>query len=220
MIDMPPITPGKLAPGFGARGSTIGPELGFGHVVGDAFDEPVLLIKTAWGGKSLQKDFRPAEESPSNQGYHWNGNAETYYLIGEAMGEAMKELCAASEPREPGPAPMREFRSADGSKTFKGRLQGYDTATKIVTVRREDGRMIRFDLHHLLDPRTGIPANELSSVTVAAPSATMADALSTAVFVLGLQKGKALIQSLADTDALFVSKAGDVSKTSDFPFLI
>ena len=37
----------------------IGPELGFGHVVGDAFEEPVLLIKLAWGGKSLAKDFRP-----------------------------------------------------------------------------------------------------------------------------------------------------------------
>lgn len=37
----------------------IGPEFQFGHVVGEAFDEPVLLIKTAWGGKSLFKDFRP-----------------------------------------------------------------------------------------------------------------------------------------------------------------
>ena len=37
----------------------IGPELQFGHVVGDETDEPVLLIKTAWGGKSLHKDFRP-----------------------------------------------------------------------------------------------------------------------------------------------------------------
>ncbi len=36
-----------------------GPELQFGHVMGDCFDEPVLLIKTAWGGKSLYKDFRP-----------------------------------------------------------------------------------------------------------------------------------------------------------------
>ncbi len=39
--------------------SHIGPELQFGHVVGDALDEPVLLIKTAWGGKSLFEDFRP-----------------------------------------------------------------------------------------------------------------------------------------------------------------
>lgn len=50
---------GKLSVGFGARGDTIGPELGFGHVVGNFFDEPVLLLKVAWGGKSIGKDFRP-----------------------------------------------------------------------------------------------------------------------------------------------------------------
>lgn len=37
----------------------IGPEFQFGHVVGEQLDEPVLLIKTAWGGKSLFRDFRP-----------------------------------------------------------------------------------------------------------------------------------------------------------------
>ncbi len=36
-----------------------GPELQFGHIVGDRFPEQVLLIKTAWGGKSLYRDFRP-----------------------------------------------------------------------------------------------------------------------------------------------------------------
>ena len=36
--------------------------------------------------------WRTQEQSPSGQGYHWNTNAETYYLIGEAMGEAMKVL--------------------------------------------------------------------------------------------------------------------------------
>lgn len=52
---------GKLTVGFTGYGgsSHIGPELQFGHVVGDHCDEPVLLIKTAWGGKSLVKDFRP-----------------------------------------------------------------------------------------------------------------------------------------------------------------
>ncbi len=214
---------GKLTAGFGVKDDRIGPELGFGWVVGDAFEEPVLLIKLAWGGKSLGKDFRPpsaggevgpyytevvkrtkavlgdlkkefpefgdrryelagfgwhqgwndrisqafVEEyeknmehfirdvrmaldaenlpfviaetgmtgpdekhpralalmkaqaavveqkefqgnvafvgtqafwrkedvSPTKQGYHWNSNAETYYLIGEAMGHAMKTLC-------------------------------------------------------------------------------------------------------------------------------
>jgi len=51
---------GPLTVGFGARaGETMGPELGFGWVMGDALDEPVLLIKCAWGGKSLAIDFRP-----------------------------------------------------------------------------------------------------------------------------------------------------------------
>jgi len=50
---------GPLTVGYGARQDMIGPELGFGWVVGDALDEPVLLIKCAWGGKSLAVDFRP-----------------------------------------------------------------------------------------------------------------------------------------------------------------
>jgi alpha-galactosidase len=36
--------------------------------------------------------WRPTEESPTSQGYHWNTNAETYYLIGEAMGQVMLRL--------------------------------------------------------------------------------------------------------------------------------
>jgi alpha-galactosidase len=39
--------------------------------------------------------WRPADQSPSGQGYHWDTNAETYYLIGEAMGQAMKQLIGA-----------------------------------------------------------------------------------------------------------------------------
>ena len=56
----PPLA-GPLTVGFGAYGGNhhFGPELQFGHVVGDHFSEQVLLVKTAWGGKSLYKDFRP-----------------------------------------------------------------------------------------------------------------------------------------------------------------
>jgi len=52
---------GKLRPGNGFGGkNSFGPELMFGWTVGDALvDEPVLLIKTAWGGKDLAIDFRP-----------------------------------------------------------------------------------------------------------------------------------------------------------------
>lgn len=52
-----------LGVGFGDGNSLpegyIGPEFGFGHIVGNALGDKVLLIKTAWGGKSLAVDFRP-----------------------------------------------------------------------------------------------------------------------------------------------------------------
>lgn len=50
---------GDLLPSFGVDSSRFGPEYGFGWVVGDYYTEPVLLIKTSWGGKSLYGDFRP-----------------------------------------------------------------------------------------------------------------------------------------------------------------
>jgi len=53
---------GNLTVGFGQETDRFGPELEFGHVVGDYFDEQVLLIKTSWGGNTLNRDFR----SPSS----------------------------------------------------------------------------------------------------------------------------------------------------------
>jgi alpha-galactosidase len=50
---------GGLSAGYGAKADRIGPEFQFGHAIGAQLDNQVLLIKTAWGGKSLQKDFRP-----------------------------------------------------------------------------------------------------------------------------------------------------------------
>ncbi|MFO1066332.1 MAG: sialate O-acetylesterase [Pirellulales bacterium] len=65
---------GPLGVGFAVYGGThhFGPELQFGHVVGDKLDAPVLIIKTAWGGKSLMKDFRP----PSS-----GGEVGPYYAL-------------------------------------------------------------------------------------------------------------------------------------------
>ncbi|MFT5904965.1 MAG: hypothetical protein ACI9E1_000554 [Cryomorphaceae bacterium] len=269
---------GALKPGFGARDSKIGPELGFGHVVGDAIDEPVLLIKTAWGGKSLAVDFRPpssggqvgpfytqmvsnvnntlenlkkefpklgsdyeivgfgwhqgwndgcdmamcqeyeknmqnfirdvrkefatpdlpfviadsgfgggkettgrrfmirdaqaaaakvkslnnvhcvvtgsfarpVEASPSKQGYHWNSNAETYYLVGEAMGKSMMELVGSNiKPEKKVRAELYNFRNNDGSKSFKARFKKYDEVTGKVTVIKANGSATNFKIDFL-----------------------------------------------------------------------
>ena len=52
-------TKGNLRTGLGARADSIGPELTFGHLLGEHFDEQVLLIKCAWGGQALGMTFRP-----------------------------------------------------------------------------------------------------------------------------------------------------------------
>jgi hypothetical protein len=50
---------GKLTAGFGASESEIGPEFTFGIYSEKMLKEPVLIIKTSWGGRSLNTDFRP-----------------------------------------------------------------------------------------------------------------------------------------------------------------
>ena len=57
---------GKLTTGFGAsqNGPKIGPEFTFGIYMEKFTDAPILLIKTAWGGKSLNTDFRPPSAGP------------------------------------------------------------------------------------------------------------------------------------------------------------
>ena len=61
---------GKLTTDFGAQGHgpQIGPEYTFGIYLQKQLNEPILIIKTAWGGKSLNTDFR----SPSAGPYQWN----------------------------------------------------------------------------------------------------------------------------------------------------
>ena len=57
---------------------------------------------------------------------------------------------------------------------------------------------------HVIDPRTGWPTQGVYSVTVVAPSAVAADALSTAAFVLGPDKGSALLNRCRQVDGFFV----------------
>lgn len=81
-----PLLAGPLGLGFSVYGDIhhFGPELGFGHVVGDHEPDQVLIIKTAWGGKSLFKDFRP----PSS-----GGEVGPYYTkMLEEVREALANL--------------------------------------------------------------------------------------------------------------------------------
>ena len=68
--------------------------------------------------------------------------------------------------------------------------------------------------HHILDPKTGYPSNsDLIGTTIVADRSIEADALSTAVFVLGLEKGMELIKNLSGIEAVFITKDKKVYTT-------
>jgi len=68
--------------------------------------------------------------------------------------------------------------------------------------------------HHILDPYTGYPAERCQEVTVVADSAALADALATAAFVLGPEKGLELLQKTEKVEGLIVAADGQVVFTS------
>jgi len=64
--------------------------------------------------------------------------------------------------------------------------------------------------HHIIDPRTGWPASACRSVTVWAKDAFMADAIDDAIFILGPEKGLALVESIDDAGAVIVDASNKV----------
>jgi len=67
--------------------------------------------------------------------------------------------------------------------------------------------------HHILNPKTGFPAEECQSVTILLKDGLAADGLATAVFVLGPEKGYALCQKLQDVECLIVDRVGGTVMT-------
>jgi len=73
-----------------------------------------------------------------------------------------------------------------------------------------------FSRHHIFDPRTGASPVELASVSVLAPTAMLADALSTTLFVLGARRGIEFLKAYPGTDALLILKDGRHLTTRGF----
>lgn len=85
---------GFLDTNFGAQANHIGPEYGFGWVVGDHYEDPVLIIKCSWGGRSLAKNFLPPSienypkpEKDGDTGFHY---AEVVRHVKEVTGNLKK----------------------------------------------------------------------------------------------------------------------------------
>ena len=114
---------GGLTTGFGSPNKT-GPELEFGHLMGEHFEEPVLLIKTAWGGHSLFQKFRPPSAGiPSDE------------VLKAELANAKKRTIANNEKRKRNdPLPtMEQIKEPYGSsyrnmlKEVEETFQNYET---------------------------------------------------------------------------------------------
>lgn len=82
---------GKLGLGYGTPTDRFGPELGFGHVVGEAFDEKVLIIKCAWGGRALAVKFRPPSSGKGDFTQRDRATKQIGPIPEETYGEAYRD---------------------------------------------------------------------------------------------------------------------------------
>ena len=117
---------GPLTVGLRGQGRPHRPGAGFRHVVGDALDDQVLLIKCAWGGKSLAKDFRP----PSS-----GGEVGPYY---KQIVQLTKDVLARLKDALPG---VRRPRLRTGRLRLAPRLERPRQPGVQRRVRKEPGQL-------------------------------------------------------------------------------
>ncbi len=71
---------------------------------------------------------------------------------------------------------------------------------------------------HIIDPRTGIPASGVSSVSIFAKSAELCDALATAVFIMGKEAGISLIEQLGGTEVILIDDQNKIHSSGGILF--
>ena len=126
---------GKLAVGYGASEAKIGPEYGFGLSIAEKVDGPILIIKTSWGGKSLNYDFRPPSAGPyqPNEQQKAKGNTEEIVknagLFYRMMNEQVHKVLENLKEHHPAYDPGAGYEIA-GFVWFQGFNDQFDPAFK------------------------------------------------------------------------------------------
>ena len=121
------------------------------------------------------------------------------YVAGTKDGRPWR--LAIQDPRGPANRTFAELDLSDGTFSTSGDYERYFV---------KDGRRY----HHILDPATGEPARGTRSVTIVSNLAVLADGLSTGVFIMGPEKGMALIERLPDVEGVIVSSKNEVLVSS------
>ncbi len=121
------------------------------------------------------------------------------YVGGQPEGRAWR--LGIQDPRGPGDTPFAVVELTAATFSTSGDYERYFI---------KDGRRY----HHILDPDSGQPAMASRSVTIVTAKAVDADALSTAVFILGPDAGMALIERLPDVEGVIVGARNEVRVSS------
>lgn len=69
--------------------------------------------------------------------------------------------------------------------------------------------------HHIIDPKKGDSAREVVSATIIANTATESDALSTTIFILGVEKGLNLVNGMTGVSAILIDRTGKIHYSAD-----
>jgi thiamine biosynthesis lipoprotein len=99
---------------------------------------------------------------------------------------------------------LLDFEMSSGSLVTSGNYERFYTVNGV-----------RY--HHLIDPETAMPASLWASVSVLTEDSALADALSTALFMLDYDSAIALIERIGGVEALWVNADGEIFKTAGFP---
>jgi len=122
-----------------------------------------------------------------------------FYVSGHRGGRPWR--VGIRDPRGPADRMFAALDLADGTFSTSGDYERFFM---------KDGRRY----HHLLDPNLGEPAVGCRSVTIVTNLATLADGLSTGVFILGPEKGMALVERLPDVEGVIVTSTNEVLVSS------
>ena len=191
-----PLLAGGLSVGYAVYGGKhhFGPEYQFGHVVGQAYRDQVLLIKTAWGGKSLYRDFRPPSAG---------GEVGPYYtkMVAEVR-EALANL-------------KKDFPTYDGAEVelagfvwYQGWNDGVNPKTAVPEYEQNLAHLIRDIRKEFGTPKLPVIVGELTGPWVDAPKEWTA-----------LRKAQANVAEYPEfkNNVVFVSTRSFVRKPEDSP---